>query len=59
MYWSSIELNMSGTSDYIPSMPWIYKFNDKTKRIDSYVATFVDNVRSSSPEEEFCERDAH
>ena len=50
---------MSGTSDYIPSMPWIYKFNDKTKRIDSYVATFVDNVRSSSPEEEFCERDAH
>ena len=44
-HWTRVVLNLPGSQDFDPSMPWVYKFNPIAKRIARDFITFVDDVR--------------
>ena len=49
--WSYFKLNLPGTSDYDPNLPWIAKMrSDDTIACDFFI--YVDDVRITGPTEE-------
>ena len=49
--WHSIRLNLPGTSDYNPTLPWMLKIR-KDGSVASNIAQYVDDVRIMAPTEE-------
>jgi len=51
--WSKVAMNLPGSSDYDPSLPWVFKC-----RIDGEIAcdlfVYVDDLRPTGPTEEDC-----
>ena len=53
-YWDKLVLNFSYSEALNQSMPWIYKFNSKVKRITCDVVTFIDKIRVTGYSVEVC-----
>ena len=49
--WHSIRLNLPGTADYNPTLPWMLKIR-KDGLVASDIAQYVDDVRIMAPTEE-------
>ena len=51
LHWSRVVLNLPGSAEYNPSMPWVYKIKaDGTLAADYHV--YVDDLRGTGPTEE-------
>ena len=51
--WDSIELNLPGSENYDPSMPWVYKRRSDGQIASDFVS-FVDDFRPTGPSEYEC-----
>ena len=58
-YWDCVVLNLPGSSNYNPAMPWVYKWNSKWKCIGGDICTFVDDMRPTGKDFDHCERVQH
>jgi hypothetical protein len=47
MRWDQVILNLPGSQDYDPALPWLMKWDDVVSRIAGGAVTFVDDVRGS------------
>jgi hypothetical protein len=47
MQWDQIILNLPGSGDYDPTLPWLMKCDDLVNRIAGNAVTFVDDVQGS------------
>jgi hypothetical protein len=52
--YDKVELNLPGSKDYNPSMPWVHKLRLSDGRIAADLLIFVDDARPTGPSEEEC-----
>ena len=57
--WDRIVLNLPGTKEYNPQLPWLYKFNSITGKIASDASSFVDDIRPTGHDQHNCELVCH
>jgi hypothetical protein len=57
--WDTVELNLPGTSNYDPSMPWVYRWNSAEQKMASFFGTYIDDIRGGGPSEIDCRRSIH
>ena len=58
-HWSKVVLNCPGDPDYDPTLPRVFKWNDKLKVIAGDCKTFVDDLRSIGATKELCHAVTH
>ncbi len=58
-HWSRVVLNCPGDPTYDPTMPRVYKWNDRLKAIAGDCKTFVDDLRSVGATKEMCRAVTH
>jgi hypothetical protein len=52
--YDQVELNLPGSKDYDPSMPWVHKLRLSDGKIAADLLIFVDDARPTGPTEEEC-----
>ena len=52
--WDKVVLNMPGTSEYNPCMPWCYRWNSERQEMPGFFATYVDDIRTGGHSEDQC-----
>ncbi len=52
--YDKVELNLPGSADYDPSMPWVYKLRLDDGKIAADLLIFVDDARPTGPTAEEC-----
>ena len=52
--WDRVVMNMPASEEFDPSMPWIYKRNDRVGKIAGDCVTFVDDIRVTGYSVENC-----
>ena len=57
--WDVVKLNLPGTSEYDPSMPWVYRWNSKEEKMASFFGTYIDDIRGGGATELDCRRSIH
>ena len=50
--WDKIILNLPGSHDFNPSLPWVMKWDSLLNRIAGDIIAFVDDLRASGFDEE-------
>jgi hypothetical protein len=58
-YWDQVILNFPGTSTYDTTMPVVYRWDSKRKRMPCFFGTYIDDIRSGGPSEEGCQAVTH
>ena len=58
-YWDEVKLNFPGLSNYQPSMPWVYKWNNKQQEMASFFGTYIDDIRAGGATELACRKALH
>ena len=58
-YWDVIILNLPGTKNYNPAMPWVYKWNSVKKQMASFFGTYIDDIRGGGATELDCRLSIH
>jgi hypothetical protein len=58
-YWDRVVLNLPGSIDYQPSMPWVYRWNSIQAKMASFFGTYIDDIRGGGPSELDCRRTMH
>ena len=53
-YWDKVILNLLGTSKYDPTMPTVYRWNSRKKRMACFFGTYIDDIRTGGPTEVAC-----
>ena len=54
--WDSVRMNLPGDSDYDPSMPWVYKWNNEDGRLASHFSCYIDDIRGIGGTEGICRK---
>ena len=54
--WDKVMMNLPGSKDYDPSLPWVYKYNSLTGTLAGYFGTYVDDIRPVGGTEKECRR---
>jgi hypothetical protein len=57
--WDTVKLNLPGTEEYDPSMPWVYRWNSVEEKMASFFGTYIDDIRGGGPSELDCHRTIH
>ena len=57
--WSSIILNLPGSSNYTPDKPRVYRVREDGETFAADLFIYIDDVRNTAPSEEECWRGAH
>jgi hypothetical protein len=57
--WDTVKLNLPGTEEYDPSMPWVYRWNSLEQKMASFFGTYIDDIRGGGPTELDCRRSIH
>ena len=58
-YWDKVILNLPGTDDYEPSMPWVHKWNSRSKSMAAFFGTYIDDIRGGAASELVCRQAIH
>jgi hypothetical protein len=58
-FWDSVKLNLPGTSDYNPSMPWVYRWNSRQSQMAAFFGTYIDDIRGGGASEIDCRNTIH
>ena len=43
-YWDTVVLNLPGTKQYNPAMPWVYIWDGKKQQMASFFGTYIDDI---------------
>ena len=54
--WDSVRMNLPGDKDYDPTMPWVYKWDEKNERIASHFSCYIDDIRGMGDTEGVCRK---
>jgi hypothetical protein len=46
--WDHVVLNLPGSKNYNPSMPWLMLYDSKSRRLAAFVVSYVDDLRTGS-----------
>ena len=52
--WDEVIMNLPGSQDYDPSMPWVYKWDSVNERLASDFACYIDDIRGLGGTESVC-----
>ena len=52
--WDKVVMNLPGSEDYDPSMPWVYKWDSVNGRLASDFACYIDDIRGLGGTERVC-----
>jgi hypothetical protein len=58
-YWDEVRLNLPGTDEYDPSLPWVFKWNSKLKTMATFFGTYIDDICGGGSSEEACRATIH
>ena len=53
-FWNEVVLNLPGSTNYDPTMPWVYRWNNIDKRMPAFFNTYIDDTRSGAEDELSC-----
>ena len=53
-FWDQVILNLPGSTNYNPALPWVYKWRSEKKSMPSFMETYIDDVRSGGNSEKDC-----
>ena len=58
-HWDCVVLNLPGTTNYNPMLPWLYKWNSTYECIAGDIFIYVDDIRPTGKDDDHCERVMH
>ena len=54
--WDSVRMNLPGDTDYDPTMPWVYKWDERNNRLASHFCCYIDDIRGMGGTEGVCRK---
>ena len=57
--WDKVVLNMPGTEDYDPRLPWVFRYDSVRGQVAAFFCTYVDDIRSGDCSELECVATTH